>query len=67
MHQTDVERAQDLMSQKEAQNQANFRAMTAELEQKKMAWMEEQHIDVEKSKATLREKQKESEVAIRAE
>ncbi len=40
-HQTNVERAQELMLQKEAQNQADFRAMMAELERKKMAWMEE--------------------------
>ncbi len=40
-HQTDVERAQELMAQKEVQNQADFKAMTAELEWKKVELMEE--------------------------
>ncbi len=41
VHQTDAERAQELMSQKDAQNQSNFRAMTAEMERKKAEWAEE--------------------------
>ncbi len=41
MHQTDVERAQELLSQKEVQSQADHGAMTAELEKRKTAFTEE--------------------------
>ncbi len=40
-HQTDVKHAQELLSQKEVQSQANHRAMTAELEKRKVAFTEE--------------------------
>ncbi len=36
VHQSDVECVQEMMSQKDVQNQADFRAMAAELEQKKV-------------------------------
>ncbi len=41
MHQTDVERAQELMSQKDVQNQSDFRAVMAEFHQKQVEWAEE--------------------------
>ncbi len=66
-HQTDVEHAQELMSQKEVQNQADFRAMMAELEQKNAAFREERRIEAEKSETALHAKQMESDAAIWAE
>ncbi len=52
-HRTDAEHAQELMSQKDVQNQSDFRAMMAEMEWKKAEWAEEQCLDVEKSEAAV--------------
>ncbi len=40
-HQIDVEHAQEMMLQKDAQNQSDFRAITAEFEWKQAQWAEE--------------------------
>ncbi len=66
-HQTDVEHAQELLSQQEAQSQANHRAMAAELEKRKTAFTEERRLEAERNETALRAKQKESNAAIRAE
>ncbi len=68
MHRTDGECAQQLMLQKDAQNQSDFRAMMAELEWKQAEWAEERRVGAENSKmalqAMLHEKQKENEATI---
>ncbi len=66
MYQTDVERAQELMLQKEAQNQANFRAMVGELEWKKMEFTGERCLGMEKCEMALHAKQAESEAVLHA-
>ncbi len=69
-HRNDVERAQEMMLQREAQVQSDFRAMMAEFKWKKVKWAEEWRVNMEKSDAALaalQEKQKESEAAICAE
>ncbi len=64
-HQTDVERAQELMLQKEAQSQADFRAMVAELEQKKAEFAEERHLALDKCETALHTQQAEGDVMLR--
>ncbi len=54
------ERAQETMSQREAQVWSDFRAMMTEFERKQAEWAEERCIDMEKGEVALREKQKES-------
>ncbi len=66
MHQTDVEHAQQLMSQREVQNQADFRAMTAELEWKKVEFTEEQRFALDKCETVLHMKQAEGDAALSA-
>ncbi len=65
-HQSDVERMQEMMSQKEARNQADFRAIAAELERKKAEFAEERRLVLDKCEMALRDKQVEGDAALRA-
>ncbi len=53
-HQSDVERARELIARTEAQNQAEFREMMDELEKKKTEFAKEQRLEVERYEEALR-------------
>ncbi len=63
-HQSDVECAWQVIAQMEAQNQTDFRAMTAELEQKKAEFAEEQRRALETYEKTLGDKQAENDAVL---
>ncbi len=53
VHQSDVKRAQQMLTQAEAQNQTDFCAMVAELETKRMEFAEERRLELEKYQKAL--------------
>ncbi len=57
VHQTDVERAQEIMKQKDAQVQSDFRAMMAEFERRQAEWVKNARLEKEKSDAAMRAEQ----------
>ncbi len=52
-HRTDAERAHEIMKQRDAQVQSDFRAMTAEFEKRQVEWVKKVHVDKEKSDAAI--------------